>query len=375
MTLEPVFHQDQKLDYWLHEIERVRFTYEFLDPKLRNWFERDTLVLRAHFSTRIEGNVLREEEVDELVEPPEKPKATNDEREVINYIKALRWIDDFSKDRTHPIDERVIRNLHKLILGGIDPSLTPGEYRTGQNYVRDPATRKRIFMPPDQGDVPDLMRDLSLWLRESLHGGVQPVLVAGVAHLQFVAIHPFWDGNGRVARALSTLIIQRLKYGFDNLIVLDRYFGWNLENYFARIAQAVGDQYEGGRDMTEWLQYFAKGVSQEAHYVHDRTVDASMVRQDLQESFKAGGLKSRQADGVMYCVIRGRIRPKDYQRINEVSPFVTSKDLGELADREILLGQGQTRNRVYILHPNLEHQLEEQKEQRAQQEPVQLELL
>ena len=126
-------------------------------------------------------------------------------------------------------------------MAGTVETLMPGAYRRGQNTVGN-------FSPPEQVYVPALMHSFALWLRES--DDIHPILKAGIAHVHLVAIHPFWDGNGRTARGLATLILQRSDFGFQKLLSLEASL-FGIQNlYFAVIDQTLGKAFSKGYDAT-----------------------------------------------------------------------------------------------------------------------------
>lgn len=353
MTFQPLIRINDSIESLLDDLHRLQFLYEALDPNLRRWFEREALVLRAHYSTLIEGNSLKEDDVDAFVDVQSRELSKGDELEVVNYLNALDWIDECCAEGGEAYDERIIRHLHNLIMYGFD-FYTPGEYRKGAVKVRDPFTKEIIFVPPGAGSVPSLMRDLALWTQGVMdETAINPAVVAAVTHLEFVAIHPFNDGNGRTARAFSTLILQGMDYGFENLIVLDRYFGSNVREYSNQISLAAGESYTENKNYADWVEYFLVGVYQEAKLIRERVVRASHERARMSKIVVELGMSSRQADGLTYCSINGKIRPREYQRINNVDKYMTSRDLKELERESLLIASGQTRKRVYVLHPKL----------------------
>ena len=353
MTFRPTVRINDSIESLLEDLHRLQFLYEALDPNFRRWFEREALVLRAHYSTLIEGNSLREDDVDALLDAQGRELSKGDELEVINYLNALDWIDECCAEGGQAYDERIIRHLHNLIMDGVE-FYTPGEYRKGAVKVRDPFTKEIIFVPPGAGSVPSMMRDLALWTQGVLdEGAINPAVVAAVTHLEFVAIHPFNDGNGRTARAFSTLILQGMDYGFENLIILDRYFGSNVREYSNQISLVVGESYTEDKNYTDWVEYFLVGVYQEAKLIRERFIRASHERTRMSKIVVELGMSSRQADGLTYCSINGKIRPREYQRINNVDKYMASRELKELERESLLLASGQTRKRVYVLHPKL----------------------
>jgi hypothetical protein len=142
------------------------------------------------------------------------------------------------------IDQRVIREIHRRVPWGQSPLLTPGEYRRGENRVVDP-DGGTIFTTPPSGDVPSLMDELGAWLTNQ-SGSLDAPTAAALSHLEFVAIHPFNDGNGRTARAISRLILLRHGYAFDGLVSLDAQLDLDRAAYFSAIRAAIGRSYEPG---------------------------------------------------------------------------------------------------------------------------------
>ena len=110
----------------------------------------------------------------------------------------------------------------------------PTPYRGGQNVIRDAGSRRIVYMPPEASDVPRLMKELVDWLRRSEREGVPCPIRAGIAHYQFATIHPYYDGNGRTARLLTTLILHRGGYDLKGLYSLEEYYARDLSAYYGR---------------------------------------------------------------------------------------------------------------------------------------------
>ena len=147
------------------------------------WLWRDVRIRRVTGTTRIEGARLDEAAVSRLVGRNLTGNYTDDERANINALSAYEFIDFLGDQHDIPMDELVIRELNRQFMRGYAETLTPGAYRKGSNRVGN-------FSPPDQGDVPSLMRSFALWLGEN--GETHPVLKAGIAHIHIAAVHPFW---------------------------------------------------------------------------------------------------------------------------------------------------------------------------------------
>ncbi|MCH8062759.1 MAG: Fic family protein [Chloroflexi bacterium] len=325
----------------MDDIERQMWLVDnmLIMPKHEEWIKRDVRIERATGTTRIEGASLDEAAVRQLANDRRAGKPTEDELANLNALRAYEFIDFLSDQQDIPIDELVIRQLNRYFMDGALPILTPGAYRKGKTTVGN-------FDPPDQGDVPDLMRSLALWLRNE-DDDMHPVLKAGIAHLHLVAIHPFWDGNGRTARGLSTLVLQRTGFGFKKLLSLEFHLSAIRDRYFAAIERALDTRFSESYDATSWLEFFVVAMKLHIDALVGRLTDWHRMMQDLHVSGSDAGLTPRQVDGHMYALHLGQITRSDYIEVTGVSPLTASRDLAKLVELGLLEAEGKTRSRVY----------------------------
>ena len=220
-------------------------------------------VRSTHYSTHIEGNRLTLVEAEQVVLAGRRmPGRERDVHEVRNYYRALQQVEEWAGQQT-PITETLIRRLHALIFRG--PRAKPTPYRDGQNVIRDSATGAIIYMPPEAGDVPGLMCDLVAWINQAEGKGLPIPVIAGLTHYQFATIHPFYDGNGRTARALATLILYRHGYDLGRFYSLEEVYARDLAAYYAALqTHPHHNYYEGrtGADLTGWLTYFIRTMAE-----------------------------------------------------------------------------------------------------------------
>lgn len=219
---------------------------------------RQTARLRAtHYSTRIEGNRLTLAEAEQAVMQGRRfAGRERDVHEAQNYYRALQQVEAWAERRA-PITEELIRKLHALIF--IGPRTRPSPYRDGQNVIRDAATGAIIYLPPQVADVPGLMADLVAWITQAEQEGLPAPVIAALAHYQFVTIHPFFDGNGRTARALATLLLYKHGYDLGRFYSLEEAYVADLPAYYAALQTHPHHNYYEGRadaDLTGWLTYF-----------------------------------------------------------------------------------------------------------------------
>mgnify|MGYP002631912506 CR=1 FL=1 len=215
----------------------------------------------THYSTKIEGNRLTQAEVVKVLSGERFPGRERDESEVRNYYRAMDEVERLANN-TGPVTEHDIRRIHSLAYAGA-PSETP--YRDGQNVIRDGNTGKIVYMPPEAKDVPGLMASMVEWLNGMLQTNNLPVpLVSALAHYQFATIHPYYDGNGRTARLVTTLILHKYGYGMKGIYSLEEYYAQNLTGYYGALQVGESHNYYMGRvdaDVTPFLAYFCRGMA------------------------------------------------------------------------------------------------------------------
>lgn len=245
-------------------------------PKNELRLRRQALVRSAHHSTAIEGNQLHEYDVEALVEKKKIDAPERDIFEVQNYLRALKYIEEVVRKK-QSITEKTLLKIHKLVTHKTLPGEQSGQYRQGPVYV----VRRRLGMPlevmytgPEAKRVPTLCSDLINWIGKSEKEEINPVIVAGIAHQEIAAIHPFADGNGRTARAMATLILYKRGYDFRKLFALEDYYNKDRQDYYKAIN--MGKTYSERKvDFTLWLEYFILGFKEEIDDVKNQVMTLS----------------------------------------------------------------------------------------------------
>ncbi|WP_327582244.1 Fic family protein [Nonomuraea sp. NBC_00507] len=235
---------------------------------------RHTARLAAtHYSTQIEGNRLTQAQVAEALHGAHFPGRERDEAEVRNYHRALEYVESLATAEG-PIDELQLRRVHGLVQDG---KAAPSPYRPGQNVIRDAATGRIVYMPPEAHDVPALMGDLFKWLNRCLSSRELPIpIVAAITHYQYATIHPYYDGNGRTARLLTTLVLHRAGYGLKGIYSLDEHYARNLHAYYAALTVGPSHNCYMGRaeaDITGFVNYFCQSMADALGAVRARAAD------------------------------------------------------------------------------------------------------
>lgn len=246
-----------------------------LTPMVLSSLRETARLYTTHYSTMIEGNRLEMGQIEAVLKHEGHfPGRERDEGEVKGYYEALSQVEKWAAASTK-VTEKMIQTLHALVMAKGRVSVKPTPYRDGQNVIRDGRTKAIIYMPPEAHDVKNLMAGMVAWINKN-HELPCP-LVAGIAHYQFATIHPYYDGNGRTARLLTTLILHLGGYDLKGLYSLEEYYARNLGDYYEAISIGDSHNYYMGRanaDITKWVDYFVEGMATSFENVLKRMTEA-----------------------------------------------------------------------------------------------------
>jgi len=301
----------------LMRIEAVRQAIETLpiNPRVLASLRETARLFSTHYSTMIEGNRLTQEQVVKVIEGDQRfAGRERDQAEVKGYYAALDVAERIA-ERRDKITESTIQKLHALVMAGGKTRVKPTPYRNGQNVIRDSRSGAIVYMPPEAKDVPELMAQLVTWINQK---DDQPVPIkAGIAHYQYATIHPYYDGNGRSARLLTTLILHLGGYGLKGLYALEEYYARDLKAYYEALTVGTSHNYYLGRaegDITKWLAYFIDGVADAFEKVRDQT---------LREARRGGKDQTRALRDLA-------ARQRKALSLFEKSREITARDIAEL---------------------------------------------
>jgi len=339
----PKFTITNRITAAITQIERAR---GFLDAAQLSddWvshMSQKALIKEAHHTTHIEGTQLTLDQAERLWQG-EKVSGTDpdDTRELLNYRSAFEFISEYL-DSGDPITEGLIREIHQRLVQGVrGGKAAPGEYRRIQNYVVNASTNETIYTPPSAIEVPIMISELVQWLNADQE--VHPVLVSGIAQFQLVHIHPFLDGNGRTSRLLSTLCLYKAKYDFKRLFTISEYYDRDRLTFYQSI-QSVRDN---GMDLSIWLNYFVTGLETQMIEVKQR--GEQIIRRDvLTRKYR---LNKRQEKALGYLMQHSKLAIQDFEVLcPKVNRRSLQRDLQVMMDKELLITEGATNQRVYLL--------------------------
>jgi Fic family protein len=276
----------------------------------------------------------------ELDEAPGVP--LDDVTDVSNYVAALHH----GLERLRggfPLSNRLLREMHAVLLTGRGADKEPGQFRRSQNWIGGSRPGNARFVPPPHHLVPECMGRLERFLHDTRDG--LPVLVrAALAHVQFETIHPFLDGNGRIGRLLITFLLCHSGVLREPLLYLSLYFKQHRQAYYRLL-----DQVRTRGDWEAWLGFFLDGVHQTAEGAVTTARRLTTLFQEDRERILPAG---RRAGSMLRVHDALRARPvtslREVVRATGLTPPTAGTAMAELASRGIARElTGRRRNRVF----------------------------
>lgn len=341
----PNFRYTHKIVNNLVEIASARemVLSSYLVPKWEISLRRDALIRAAHASTAIEGNPLTIEEVSQLAQGRKIMAARKAELEVLNYLRVLENIENYQAQGK--IIEKIILKLHKDISKEIlEKPEYEGRYRELQVYVGNRVTGKVVFMPPPPEDVPKLMTEFIEWINSNDSYQLDPVIVAGISHYEFVRIHPFIDGNGRTARALATLILHIREFDIKKFFALDDYYDSDRNAYYNALKSVESQNF----DLTTWIEYFTDGVLLSISKVKEKVLHLSLEKHKKEAKGQIA-LTERQTKIIEYIISNGRITSSEFQKMFKISRQAAHKEINKLIELSLIELKGSGKAIYYVL--------------------------
>jgi len=315
-------------------------------PFYEKEFQKDALARMVHHGTHIEGNELNLNQAEKVMMGEIVAARARDIQEVINYRKVMERIGELRiQSEKLTVDEEFIKELHKMTVDKILDSSRCGVYRTSQVVVKNSLTGEVTFRPPLPIAVPIQMNELIEFINGS--EDIHPVLKSGAVHYELVRIHPFTDGNGRVGRALSTLILFQQGYDIRKFFSLEEYFDHDAPSYYNAL-QSVG---RADGDLSNWLEYFTQGLAIELSKIKDKieriSVDAGLKQ-------RLGGapllLTERQLKIMEYIQKTGYLQNQAFKTLFPmVSEDTVLNELKALLKAGIIKKSGKTKGAKYII--------------------------
>ncbi len=308
------------------ESKKIRFS---LIARLQS----EALERNTHSSTSIEGNSLSLAQVSALNRNEDITADFKQKKEVLNYLAALRWIINNPERKISKVN---LLHLHRLIVKGLLPDEKTGKFKKKQNFVIN-EKKVVIFTPPKPSECPKLISELLDWINKSLK--IHPIILSAIFHHQFVTIHPFSDGNGRVSRAAAQWILYQKNFDPHHILSLDDFYAQDRKKYYSKIQQARELDY----DFTYWIEYVAEGIKETLKKTYSRMNKLSYSSQETIT------ITPKQEELINLLCMHGSLGSIDLCRLLRINRARVNQLITPLIDGKIIKKEGKARATKYYL--------------------------
>jgi Fic family protein len=331
--------------------ERLRFLLQGQPRRWTGLLRRSTFALAIQGSNSIEGYHVTVDDAVAAVEGEEPlDERTEAWKAVTGYRNAMSYVLQLADDRYFEHNEGTLRSLHFMMLG-YDFTKHPGRWRPGSIYVRRDEDGATVYEGPSAELVPPLMAELVASLNAA---SVLPVMVrAALAHLNLVMIHPFSDGNGRMARALQSFVLAREGILDPTFSSIEEYLGRNTQAYYAVLEEVGQGAWHPEHDPLPFVTFCLTAHYRQAETLLCRTEEMGQLWALLEAETRRLGLHERTMLALSDAAFGYRVRNATYRAAADISDPLASRDLRALVDAGLLVPQGERRGRHYVASERL----------------------
>ena len=334
----------------LLKINRAKEVVDLLElpVSIEEEIKKETIAKRVHYSTKIEGNKLKLNEVKEVIENNKESHERN-VLEVRNYFNALMYLNK-EAENNNTITEELILKIHNLVSG---KHLTyKNSFRDDQNVVKDSETGAIVYMPPEAKDVKSLISQMIKEFNGKNTNDIPIPIKAGIVAYEFVTIHPFWDGNGRLSRLLATYILKAYGYDLKGFYVVEEFYDKNIDDYYNSLQMGLHHNFYFGRkdaDITEWLEYFIGTMANTFEVVGERVKE--IYKNSKEEINIIDTLDKRERWVANYVITNNKIKAKDIANHFKINIDTANNWIKKWIEKEFLqrFDDKQIRNVDYVL--------------------------
>jgi Fic family protein len=339
----------------------------------RRWLGtlRRSMMARAiQGSNSIEGyNASLDDAMAIVEDEPIVDDRTETARAIRGYRDALTYICQAARDPYFEFSKQFLKSLHFMMLG-FDMSKCPGQWRPGAIFVVNSKTGETVYVGPDVELINPLIEELVDYLKKS--NGDIPIIKAAMAHLNLAMIHPFKDGNGRMARALQTLVIAlggTLHPAFSSI---EEWLGENTSEYYQVLSSVGQGQWSPERSALPWIRFCLKAHYQQAATLIRRNEEYERLFEKITTICERKKLHERTQVVLFDAALGFRVTNQRHRSDADISEIVASRDLKKLSDAGLLIPVGEKRGRYYRAGEELKAARVETRLRRPIEDPYEL---
>ena len=300
-------------------------------------------------SVSIEGYYASLDNVTSVMEHDERVHLAEETRAAIaGYRDAMTFALQVASDWPR-IDMSLVRALHFMMMRH-DLQSRPGNWRPGAVWVRD-GEGNIVYTAPDRSKLETLLSELV----DQLANAEAPAMIkAAMAHLNLVLVHPFRDGNGRVARCLQTFVLGTEGIREPVFSSIEGFLGDNTSRYYAVLAEVAAGEWSPHRDPRPWIRFCLTAHYHQARNHLRRIEETELLWGECEVMAIGAGLPDRVVGGLCDAARGRRLQRSLYRRVTalstaqEISDPVATRDLAAMTQAGLLEPHGQARSRSYM---------------------------
>lgn len=343
----------------LGEIEELKVDLRFQLIEPRRWvgsLRRLSLARAIQGSNSIEGY---EAGIDDAIDVAagEEPLDVNEETRLalVGYRDAMTYVLQRAEDRDFEYHTELIKSLH-FMMTHYALANRPGRWRAGAIFVRNDETGQIVHEGVDLERVPVLMAELAAGLNAP---STEPDIIrAAMAHLNLVMVHPFRDGNGRMARCLQSLVLARCGVLSPVFMSVEEYLGRNTRAYYDVLGRVGGGSWQPDRDSRPWVRFTLTAHLRQARTMLRRAKESERMWSELERTAGDLGLPERSVMALFDAVVGLRVRNATYRAYfadgpDAITEATATRDLQKLVAAGLLEARGERRGRHYVARPGL----------------------
>ena len=312
----------------------------------QGFLRRNTFARAMQGSNSIEGINADLSEAIAIVDD-EKPETLEEEtqRALQGWRTAMTYILQIHDDPFTVTNAQLIRSLHFMMLN-YDMTKLPGQWRTGSIFVVREPEGDQVYEGPDAALVPGLIDELVEQVNSA--DGLDATVLGAMAHLNLTMIHPFKDGNGRMARAIQTLVLAKGGHVSPVFSSIEEWLGRNTEAYYAKLAEVGQGSWHPENSALPWVRFCLTAHYQQAATLIRRNGELGQVWLEIERIRQGLGLPERCEAPLVDAAFGYKVRNQRYREEHEISDVVASRDLRRLSDAGLLEPVGEKRGRYYV---------------------------